>query len=163
MKPALGSFNIWLRHADGLIRCVKGEYAKVKDQTGNINMLKILIENAKSVWKQQVPELLSSSFRAMLENTDDFIYFKDNNHVFTAASQTLVSITNASNHWSELIGQSDYDVFPEKYADIYYALEKSVFARAKVAQDAQTYIDNSGNIGWVDNRKYPINNDDVKL
>jgi PAS domain S-box-containing protein len=99
----------------------------------------------------------------MLENTDDFIYFKDNNHVFTADSQTLVSITNASNHWSELIGQTDYDVFPEKYADIYYALEKSVFARAKVAQDAQTYIDNSGNIGWVDNRKYPIKNDDGEI
>jgi hypothetical protein len=28
-----------------------------------------------------------------MENTDDFIYFKDRNHVFTGASQTLVSIS----------------------------------------------------------------------
>jgi PAS domain S-box-containing protein len=92
----------------------------------------------------------------MMENTDDYIYFKDRNHVFTGASQTLVSITEPSEHWTDLLGQTDYDVFPEEYADIYYRLEKQVFAGIPVAREIQKTLSTKGKEGWVDNRKYPI-------
>lgn len=69
-----------------------------------------------------------ANFVAMMENTDDFIYFKDRNHVFTGASQTLVALTHPAEHWTDLLGQTDYDVFPQAYADIYYRLEKQVFS-----------------------------------
>ncbi len=96
----------------------------------------------------------------MMEVSDDYIYFKDRNHVFTGASQTLVSITDPSEHWTDLIGLTDYDVFPENYADKYYSLEKKIFSgEVKVAHEIQPTLDNRGNHGWVDNRKYPITND----
>jgi hypothetical protein len=31
---------------------------------------------------------MMANFKAMMENTEDYIYFKDCNHVFTGASKT---------------------------------------------------------------------------
>ena len=77
----------------------------------------------------------------MMENTNDYIYFKDRNHVFTGASQTLVSLTNPSEIWTDLLGKTDYDVFPEEYADHYYSLEKQVFSGFSVAHQIQETLD----------------------
>ncbi|MEY4139754.1 MAG: hypothetical protein RLZZ371_1936 [Pseudomonadota bacterium] len=101
----------------------------------------------------------TANFRAMMDYTDDYIYFKDRNHVFTGASQTLVSICDPADHWTDLLGKTDYDVFPEALADVYYQLEKKVFAGANAAHEVQKFLRQDGKRGWVDNRKYPIRND----
>ncbi len=102
-------------------------------------------------------ETAMTNYLAMLENTDDYIYFKDRNHLFTCASQTLVKITDPSERWTDLIGKTDYEVFPKEFADIYFSLEKKVFSgQLSVAQDVQPILGHEGNKGWVDNRKYPI-------
>jgi diguanylate cyclase (GGDEF)-like protein/PAS domain S-box-containing protein len=165
LSPATGSFNIRLRHQDGRIRCVLGYYTlqtKTQPASQPEPTLSLQLTDARHL-HQHNPVSLMPSFVAMMENTDDFIYFKDRNHVFTGASQTLVSITNPSEHWTDLIGQTDYDVFPEAYADVYYRLEKQVFAGIHVAHEIQGYLANDGRTGWVDNRKYPIADDEGKL
>ena len=103
-----------------------------------------MLQDAKSLRQGILYQDIRDNFKSMLENTDDYILLKDRNHVFTVASKTLVAITNPSEHWTELIGQTDYDAFPEKYTNAY--------------QDQKT-IDNKGDHGWMDNRKYPIKND----
>lgn len=163
IEPASGRFNIRLRHADGRIRCVKGQYAKTINSISNTITLNLLLLDAKSLSQQQGNQTMMVNFKAMMENSDDYIYFKDINHVFTGASQTLVSITAPSEHWTDLIGQTDYDVFSEALADTYYSLEKQVFAGILVAHEVQEILDNDGNKGWVDNRKYPIRNDDGEI
>jgi hypothetical protein len=163
IHPASGTFNIRLRHADGRIRCIKGQYTKKVDNTHKGILLELLLQDAKSLWKQQGNQTLMDNFKAMMDNTDDYIYFKDRNHVFTGASETLVAITDPSEHWSDLLGKTDYDVFPEEYADVYYSLEKQVFAGIKIAHEEQETLDNDGNKGWVDNRKYPIKNENGEI
>ena len=163
IKPASGIFNIRLRHADGRILCVKGQYAKRKSLTGNDITLELLLQDAKSLWQQQGDQTMMANFKAMMDNTDDYIYFKDRNHVFTGASETLVAITDPSEHWTDLIGKTDYDVFPERFADIYYSLEKQVFAGGHIEREEQETLDNTGSKGWVDNRKYPIKNDNGEI
>lgn len=107
--------------------------------------------------------LMVYNFHAMLENTNDFIYFKDQYHVFTAASKTLVKITNVKNR-AELVGKTDYDVFPKEYADKYFKLEKQIFNReVQMAHELQPILDEDGNQGWVDNRKYPIKDQDDNI
>jgi len=154
-RPA-GSFNIRLRHANGRIRCIRGQYTKTLANPDSSVILELLLQDAKNLWQQQGKQAQMANFNAMMENTDDYIFFKDRNHVFTAASQTLVAITAPSEHWTDLVGKTDYDVFPEDYADTYYNLEKQVFAGINIAQEVQEYIGNDGNKGWVDNRKYPL-------
>ncbi len=157
------SFNIRLRHADGRIRCIKGSYTKQQDSTGCIR-LELLLQDVKGLWKaSSESSSMMKNFKAMMDNTDDYIYFKDRNHVFTGASQTLVSITSPSQHWTDLLGLTDYDVFPEAYADTYYQLEKLVFSGVQVAHEVQEILNVDGNKGWVDNRKYPMHDDNGEI
>ncbi len=152
--PCAGAVNLRLRQADGRIRCVKVPYVKAMD-LGRI-ILDLCLQDAKSLPRTLTDAAATVNFRAMMENTDDYIYFKDRNHVFTGASQTLVSLCDPAEHWTDLLGQTDYDVFPEVYADTYYRLEKRVFSGEPAAQEIQGYLTKDGRQGWVDNRKYPI-------
>jgi PAS domain S-box-containing protein len=156
IKQATVTFNIRLRNAEGRICCARGQYTKAIEKKDNNLTLRLVLQDAKSLWKRPTEKAMMANFKSMMENTNDYIYFKDRNHVFTGASQTLVAITDPSEHWTDLIGKTDYDVFPEAYADTYYSLEKAVFAGIDVAHEVQETLDNGGNKGWVDNRKYPI-------
>ncbi len=156
-----GDFNIRIRQANGRIRCIKGHYRKEITSEGVV--LDLLLQDAKSLRRTMTDAATMLNFEAMMENTDDYIYFKDRNHVFTGASQTLVSLCHPSEHWTDLIGQTSYDVFPEEYADIYYKLERQVFAGIPVASEIQETITKSGKKGWVDNRKYPIRDKSGKV
>lgn len=148
------SFNFRLRHVNGHIRCIKGHYKKTV--LNNTMVLDLLLQDAKSLWQPQHQQAATNNFKAMMDNTDDFIYFKDRNHVFTGASQALTKVTSSLQHWTEFLGLTDYDIFPEEYADIYYSLEKEVFANAAVAHGVQETLNQDGSKGWIDNRKYPI-------
>lgn len=98
-----------------------------------------------------------NNYITMLEETDDYIYFKNRDHVFTGASQTLVNLTQGTKLWTDLIGKVDYDVFSRELADIYYTLEKKVFSGSvSMAKEIQPILDKNGNPGWVDNRKYAM-------
>jgi len=157
------TFNIRLRQANGRIRCIRGSYQKRPDASGGDVTLDLLLVDAKSLQRTLDDAASMPNFRAIMENTNDFIYFKDRNHVFTGASQTLVTLCHPAEHWTDLIGQTDYDVFPEEYADLYYRLEKDVFAGVPVAQEIQEYLTTDGRKGWVDNRKYPICNEQGEI
>jgi len=158
------SRNIRLRKQDGKIKCVIASYKKIAITDSANLALTILLQSAVDLKQTVVNANIISNFTAMMENTDDYIYFKDRHHVFTGASQTLVDLTDPSEHWSDLIGLTDYDVFPEHLADQYYSLEKQVFTgKIKVAHEIQPTVDNQGNKGWVDNRKYPIRDDEGNI
>ncbi|MBL8429081.1 MAG: PAS domain S-box protein [Dechloromonas sp.] len=147
-------FNARIRNVGGRVVCVRGRYTKVASASGLI--LDLALEDARLLFEHKQNEPMMANFVAMMENTDDFIYFKDRNHVFTGASQTLVAITHPAEHWADLLGKTDYDVFPEAYADIYYRLEKLVFSGIDVAHEVQGYVTADGRKGWVDNRKHPL-------
>jgi len=153
----LKTINLRLRHAAGKIICLKGCYQKQQDPSLKGMQLQLQLNDAKKLRQELNDQVLVSSFNSMMDDSQDYIYFKDRNHVFIGASETLVKLTNPSINRQDLIGLTDYDVFPETYADNYYRLEKQVFSgHAEVCQEQQQTLDNEGNIGWVDNRKYPI-------
>jgi len=159
-QKTLKSINFRSRHANGKIICLQANYHKPFDKASNTLKLQISFISAKALAKPFDDQLLTRNFAAMMENTDDYIYFKDRNHLLTGASQTLIQLTEVSDNWKGLIGQSDYDMFPEELADGYYRLEKQVFSGVvTVAHEVQETIDIDGNHGWVDNRKYPIKDD----
>ena len=157
MVPGEHTFNARVRNAAGRVLCVRGQFSKTVQASGQL-LVDLDLEDARKLYDGQRNEPMMANFVAMMENTDDFIYFKDRNHVFTGASQTLVALTHPAEHWTDLLGQTDYDVFPEAYADIYYRLEKQVFSGIDVAHEVQGYVTNDGRQGWVDNRKHPLRN-----
>jgi len=158
LQEGLGSFNIRLRHADGRIRCARGRSQKKAKRNGDVH-LQLKLQDSRSLWKGPLRQRIPPNFRAMLQNTDDFIFFKDRNHVFTAVSRNMTAGPDQAVQGPSLLGQTDYEIFPEEYADIYYRLEKQVFAGATVASEIHESQTVDGRLAWLDNHKYPIKND----
>ena len=162
VKPISLTFR--LITLDGRYIIVRACYVKSANAANQQTVIQIEIQHPKGLDIDIVEKSALGNFIAMLENTNDYIYFKDRNHIFTGASQMLVEVTNPTKHWTDLIGKTDYDVLSKDYADIYYTLEKQVFnGEISVARDIQPFLDNDGNEGWVDNRKYPIHDADGNI
>ena len=156
-----GPLHLRLRRADGriVVTCATCTHHASADG----QHFELHLSDSRDL-PRTLDDVATLSVRAMLENTDDYIYFKDRHHVFAAASQTLVSLCEPVGHWTDFLGQTDYDVFPEAYADVYYRLEKQVFAGAQVAHEVQPYLHRDGvTRGWVDNRKYPVLDADGRI
>lgn len=149
-----GGYNLRLRQASGRILCVKVHYRR--EQCSDDVLLNLTMQDARSLPRAMEDLTKFPGFVTILETTDDYIYFKDRNHVFTAASQSLASLCEPVEHWTHFIGLTDYDVFPEACADYYYRLEKQVFAGVPVGHEIQEILKVDGTKGWVENRKYPI-------
>jgi diguanylate cyclase (GGDEF)-like protein/PAS domain S-box-containing protein len=161
-RASSGSFNIRIRHADGKIRCIRGEYTR-QEGPGGKNILDLLLQDAKSLWKGPEDLPLAPNLRAMLESTDDFIFFKDRNHVFTGASRNMIAGLDRVRFGPSLLGLTDYDIFPENFADDFYPLEKQVFQGAPVTHEIQDSQSLAGSRCWIDNRKYPIKDDNGQI
>ena len=157
-----GTFNIRVRHADGRIRCVRGDYTRGAGPDGGM-VLDLHLQDAKSLSQSAAGQPIGTQFSAMMDNTDDYIYFKDRNHVFTGASQTMVFPSRPGAHWSALIGLTDYDLLPEKYADAYYRLEKQAFTEMRMVQEIQEARTPANKKGLIDHRKYPIRDEKGEL
>jgi PAS domain S-box-containing protein len=150
--------NLRLRHVDGHIICFKATFEKSSCRETGVERLDLLLQDVKNLPRTMEYISDSTALCAMMENTTDFIFFKDKNHVFTGASHTLVALCHPSEHWTDILGCTDYDVFPEKLADLYYSLEKKVLSGVSIAQEIQKFETIDGRSGWVDNRKHLIKN-----
>jgi len=156
-----GSFTVRIRQSNDNIRIIRLDYKKTI--AADAVLLNLFLRDVKSLYHNSEPPPIGNNLDAMMANTNDYIYFKDKNHVFTAASQTLVALCSPVNHWTDFLGLTDYDVFPEEYADIYFTLERKIFNDIPIAQEVQKILSVDGQEGWVDNRKYPIKDDDGNI
>lgn len=106
---------------------------------------------------------LNRDFVSFLENTSDFIYFKDSNSRFRFASQTLANITGHV-HWRDMIGKHDREVFPAQTARIYEEEERPIFQNGTpLLNQVDPYFDAAGNKGWVSTSKWPLFDPDGKV
>lgn len=102
---------------------------------------------------------LNNDFVTLLENTGDFIYFKDSDNRFLFCSQTLADITGHRS-WRDMIGKDDFDVFPEETARIYREEEQPIFGEGKtLLNKVDPYFDAQGGRRWVNTNKWPVFDD----
>jgi diguanylate cyclase (GGDEF)-like protein/PAS domain S-box-containing protein len=101
---------------------------------------------------------LNRDFVSFLENTSDFIYFKDKDSRFRFASQTLANITGHAS-WRDMLGKHDQEVFPADTARIYLEEELPVFRDGlPLLNKVDPYYDADGKMGWVSTNKWPLFN-----
>ena len=162
LKVRSGVFNIRLRHADGRIRCIKGQYAKKPGRAAKGALLDLILEEARKV-REPGDDVLIASFKTLIEQTGDDIYIKNRNHVFLAASRAVPNLTDTAKDPSELVGKTDYDIHPEEIADSAYRLEAQAIAEGQHVNEIQQLAAQDGSKRWIDNRKYPINGQDGEI
>lgn len=110
---------------------------------------------ARKMAEEKVGEL-NRDFVSFLENTSDFVYFKDKNSRFRFCSQTLADITGHAS-WRDMIGKHDLEVFPPETARIYHEEELPVFETGQpILGKIDPYIDTAGDRGWVSTSKWPL-------
>ncbi|MCL2345675.1 MAG: response regulator [Desulfobulbus sp.] len=146
-------FNIRLRHANGRIRCCRGEM--VEKHEGNDPQRQIRLQDARHLAVVDL-DRLSDHFKGMLEITTDYIYLKDHGHVYTALSQVMAKQLSPTAGWRELLGQTDYDLFPENYADIYYRQDQEVLAGRSIILTNQAFPRLNGETGWANEHRDPL-------
>ncbi len=150
-----GCFNMRLRHADGRIRCVKGCFTKKPARSGDNVILELTLEDARNAVEPGDAFLLKS-FKSLIEQTNDYIYLKNRNHVILAASRALPVLTEAAKDRSDLVGKTDYELHPEPIADQSYQLENEAIAGNRRVNQVQQLTAQDGSKRWIDDRKYPI-------
>ncbi len=97
-------------------------------------------------------------FEAFLNQTTDFVYFKDRDSRFRFCSQTLARITGHRD-WHDMIGKHDREVFPSDTAQIYEDEEAPIFAEGKpLLNKIDPYYDADGQPGYVLTSKWPLRN-----
>jgi two-component system, sensor histidine kinase and response regulator len=98
-------------------------------------------------------------FEAFLNQTTDFVYFKDAASRFRFCSQAMANISGRA-HWRDLIGKHDREVFPADTASLYEAEEASVFGEGKpLLAKIEPYYDVDGELGYVETNKWPLFDD----
>ena len=95
-------------------------------------------------------------FEGFLQQTTDFIYFKDANSRIRFCSQTLADITGHA-HWQDMVGKHDRDIFPADTAKIYEQEELTIFSEGKpLLNKIDPFYDKNGQQGYVQTNKWPL-------
>ncbi|MGA8044431.1 MAG: EAL domain-containing protein [Terracidiphilus sp.] len=154
--PKVAWENLRVRHADGRIRCMRAETRRERGDDGT-PVLHLTLEDMRLAEQCRGGSSLPAHLHALMESTDGLVYFKDRHHVLVAMNEKVRLAVE------DLIGPceaerrlTDYDLFPEEIADIYYQMERDIFAGKPLVHEIQKSVDRDGCEIWVDNRKYPV-------
>jgi len=99
---------------------------------------------------------IRNNFNYFFDNVTDYIYIKDANHRFVAASRSFAqAINHKSRH--DIKGKTDFDIFPEANAKTHAKHERKILQGAKsITELEEPYHDSDGNICWFSTRKEPV-------
>jgi len=101
--------------------------------------------------------------RTLIDNMPDVIYSKD-----LECRKTLANIADVRNMGAtaelEVLGKTDFEVFPKEIADNFYADDKLVLQNGKPVLNREEYIiDNNGEKRWLLTSKLPLFNKDNQI
>jgi diguanylate cyclase (GGDEF)-like protein/PAS domain S-box-containing protein len=159
IKASSGDFLIRLRHSAGRIRIFKCSFLKEPAPSPGCVAVHLELADVRSIVTPG-DAILISSFKTLIAHTNDYIYIKNRNHVILAVSRQLAKFTESIADSVDIAGKTDYDVYPEAFADISFALEEQAFAEGRRTNLIEEITDQVGKRYWIDDRKYPINGPD---
>ena len=152
-----------LKTKKGDERWLLGSSIPERDADGSVLWHGIVSDITERKHSESIVMELNRDFVSFLENTSDFIYFKDRDSRFRFASQTLANITGHV-HWRDMIGKHDREVFPAQTARIYEEEERPIFQNGTpLLNKVDPYFDADGNKGWVSTNKWPLFDPDGKV
>ena len=92
----------------------------------------------------------------LLENCEDFIYFKDMNSRFLCCSQSLAKRLEAGSP-DEMVGSCDHDYFSEECAEGFYNDEQEIIRTGKpMTAKSEPEPRCDGTVTWVMSSKMPL-------
>ena len=156
IAPATGQLNVRMRHASGGIHCVCWHYERVVTTKGetilNVGLAKLTPEHLAS-GEDGSPLTLAAVF----DSVNECVHIKDRNHLVILANHNFRNEQSLPTlGLRDVAGISDYDLFPEEFADESYAAETEVLAGRAVEPLLQEALDIDGKKEWLSHRKFPV-------
>jgi two-component system sensor histidine kinase UhpB len=110
---------------------------------------------------QQTLELREAFLRGMLDNFPHLVWFKDPQGKFLVVNQPFAEAAGKA-HPSELIGLSDFDIWPPELARGYVADDEEVM-RTRQQKMVEEQLRLRGELRWVETFKSPVVDANGKL
>ncbi|MHB1793556.1 MAG: PAS domain-containing hybrid sensor histidine kinase/response regulator [Acidobacteriaceae bacterium] len=96
------------------------------------------------------------NLRALIDNVPDYIYIKDTESRFLVANMGVAKIMGV-NSPDDLIGKTDFDFYPKKWAAKFYEDEQAVLKSGKpVLNLVEVVRQNDGSDRWTSTSKVPF-------
>ena len=116
----------------------------------------------RKMTEEKVHEL-NRDFTAFLENTTDFVFFKNANGRYRFCSQAMAVLTGHAS-WHDTVGKHTLEIFPEETGQIYNEEDLTVVREGRaLLNNIDPYYDTSGNKGWLNTCKWPLRNEDGQI
>ncbi|MBT9520688.1 MAG: response regulator [Dechloromonas sp.] len=162
--PSLGPSEFVTRTRDGEVRWVESTAFMIpgdNDASRILVCMDVDITNRKLAEKKVAD--FNRDFEAFLNQTTDFMYFKDAESRFRFCSQTMADITGHA-HWRDMIGKHDREVFPADTARLYEEEEYPVFTEGKpLLGKIEPYYAVDGQLGYVETNKWPLFDEEQRV
>jgi len=126
-----------------------------------------IVENLKDITERvRIEEALVKEhdlLRAFMDNTPDWIFFKDAELRFTKINKTVAELLGVADP-KEALGKTDLDFFPRKAAQRFYDEEQKIIQSGQpvVARVGQT-PNRDGEMLWVSETKIPLYDETGKV
>lgn len=149
---------------DGEIRYVQVMKSAVRDAGGKIVGVQVIFWDVTERKKAE-KDLAYERFllATLMDNSPDYIYFKDVQSHFIRISKALADYFNLKSP-SEATGKTDFDIFDPERAGQYLADEQQVMSEGKPVVDKeeeQCWPD--GRVKWVSTTKVPLRSPEGKV
>ena len=92
---------------------------------------------------------------AMLDNIPYLTWLKDTGGKFIAVNRTFLK-TTGKRHMHEVLGKTDFELWPRELAEKYRADDDEVMKTRRQKSDTERSVMEGGRIAWVDTFKSPI-------
>ena len=149
-------------HADGSIRWIyeKGQgIFGAKDQLLWLNGAIFDISERKKAEEALKQEQIL--LRSLIDNIPDFIFYKDIKGVYQACNSAMEKLLGRKK--TEIIGVSDYELFPSDVADFFREQDRLMMRQGKLRRNEEWVEDAEGKRLLLDTLKTPLTNTEGKL
>ena len=107
--------------------------------------------------------LVNGTLLEMMRNSEDYIFVKDTGLLYHGGSDVFARMAGLASA-SQLVGKTDYEIFPKEIADKYCADDRKVLESERPLLDfAERLPDLDGCQRWVRTRKYPIRDESGRI
>ena len=110
-----------------------------------------------SCFAQDITEVtrLNQIMVGLFKYSTDFVFVKDLQHRFLAASDSL-AVAHGFENGDGLLGKTDFDLHPKELAESYFEYEESLLKEGRdIVNHEDEYIDKNGE-KWVESNKRPL-------
>jgi diguanylate cyclase (GGDEF)-like protein/PAS domain S-box-containing protein len=115
----------------------------------NLNLINVTSENGRT-------EDINSYYNAIFDSSEDFIYVKDIHYRYCYVNDNFTKLTGFKNR-SDLFQKTDYELFPDEFADKYREIDQEVVEKGvSITDQIERYQKSDGSEGWAKTCKYPV-------